>query len=207
MSLIPLLSHHRARAASGVPYNAISDCHARGMHSIVLHDEPGNRVRMFFADWEHALGNNRNGKFSIAIHPHHCTIRLVGLFGPAHNDVYALTPHAAGPFHQMAYKSAIGTGEGSLTPTGKMAFVHRIRTEALSTNPALAAHELHTIYVEAQRRAAWLVIEGQEDPGYESVCWTNNPSSDFSGIYSPMSCADVAETLNEVIRQIERPSS
>jgi hypothetical protein len=136
-TLIPLIEHHAERADRGVPYNAISNCHADGMDSIVLHDEAGNRVRMFFADWHHTLHHNRDGEFSIAIHAHHCEIRLVGLFGHARNDVYAITPHSGGPFAEMEYRSGV-TGESSLTPTGNRAHAHRLRSEPLDKPVRLA---------------------------------------------------------------------
>src|SRR4051812_23895522 len=163
--MITWLRHHVDRAARGVTYNALAHCHARNLHSIVLHDEPGNRIRMFFAEYGHPLSNNRHGVFSLAIHPHHCALRFAGLFGEACNEVYSITLDAAGTFVEMAYRSAITEGKAALTPTGRRATVHRIRSERLDSNPVMAAHELHTIYAP-YGRSAWLVFEGEEDPAY-----------------------------------------
>jgi len=206
VSIEPLIRHHIARAAAGHAYNAIENCHAENLHSIVLHDEPGNRIRMFYADHGHGLGGNRGSQFSIAIHPHHCDVRFIGLFGRASNDVYAITPNHAGEFGEMRYQSAITTGVGSLTPTGRRADVHRLRSELLTTNPALRAHELHTIYCDYQR-SAWLVIEGAENAAYESLCWTNDPEPDLSELYKPMSSERVRYLLVEVLQQIERATA
>jgi hypothetical protein len=207
VSIVPLIQHHIARAAAGEPYNAIENCHAPDLHSIVLHDQPGNRLRIFYADWNHNLHRNKSGKFSIAIHSHHCALRFIGLFGGATNDVYAITPHSAGAFGEMRYQSAITTGAGSLIPTGKRAGVHLLRSERLTSNPKLAAHELHTIHAESGARSAWLVIEGAEDPSYESVCWSNDPKPDFAGLYKPVDSERVSYLLTEILRQTERPTA
>lgn len=206
-TLIPLLEHHAERAERGEQYNAIANCHADGMDSIVLHDEPGNRVRMFFADWHHVLHRNRNGEFSIAIHAHHCDIRLVGLFGAARNDVYAITPHPSGPFAEMAYSSGVSS-ESSLLPTGQRAFAHLLRSELLEATVKLRAHEMHTIHLAEDVRAAWLVIEGAEDAEYRSVCWSNAKRPfDPSGLYQPMDSAAVAKRLREVLSKIAGASA
>lgn len=206
-SLLPLLQHHEERARRGVEYNALANCHADGMDSIVLHDEPGNRVRMFYADWHHSLHRNRDGAFSIAIHSHHCDIRLVGLFGRPYNDVYALTPHVSGPFAEMAYTSGV-TGEGSLTANGGRAFAHLLRSEPLTAAVTLKAHELHTIYLPEAQRAAWLVIEGAEDEHYSSRCWTNDTCRfDSSCLYERMTPAAVAGRLSTAIEMMERPNA
>jgi len=202
--MIPFLRHHIDRAARGEKYNALSHCHIPNLHSIVLHDEPGNRVRMFYADYGHSLSLNRHDpEFSLAIHAHHCAVRFAGLFGDAFNEVYALTPHATGAFAEMAYRSGITQGESSLTPTGRRATVHRIRSENLMTNPVMAAHEMHTIYAGSGKHA-WLVFEGAEDQHYESVCWTNNPSPDLSALYEPMDSERVRYLLEDTVQRMDR---
>lgn len=205
MSLIPWLQHHEDRAKRGVPYNAIRNCHAEDLHSIVLHDEPGNRVRMFVAGFQHSLWRNRSSRYSLAIHPHHCDIRFVGLYGPAFNDVYALTPNPLGAFAEMQYRSAIKDGAGSLTPTGRRADAHTLKQQPLSANPKLSAYELHSIYLAGNCMAAWLVVEGAEWDHYESLCWTNNESPSVAGLYQPMDGAEVAHVLGDVIRRMDRP--
>jgi hypothetical protein len=202
-----LLRHHLERAERGLAYNALAHCHAEGLHSVVLHDEPTNRVRMFLATGDHALHHNRGGAYSIAIHPHHCDVRLVGLYGRTINDVYALTPNPSGDFLEMDYRSAINDGEGALTPTGKRADAHLLYSQHLSMDPLLHAHQLHTIYLPVGQRAAWLVFEGRSDPLYQAKCWTNNPEPRLAGLYRPMSTEDVAVCLHEALRGVERPTA
>ena len=54
------LRHHYQRAVRGELTNVLKHCHVYGMWSIMLHDEPGNRVRIFFADYNHKLHLNDN---------------------------------------------------------------------------------------------------------------------------------------------------
>lgn len=203
MSVIKhLLQHHLERAKRGIQYNAIADCHAKGMDSIVLHEEPGNRVRMYVANHWHELHENRSGPFSVAIHAHHCDIRLLGLHGDAFSDVYALTPHKGGDFAEMRYTSGV-TGDSSLTPTGRRAYAHRLKSDPLLGHAAMRAHQLHTVFVPMFKEAAWLVVEGTEDEKYESVCWTNNIKPfDPSGLYKPMNQADIVNRFEVAIRRL-----
>ncbi len=200
--IVPLLQHHYARAIAGVAYQGLINCHAYGLDSIMLHDTPGNRIRMFAASACHTLWRNQMPHpFSIAIHPHHCAIRFIGLYGPVHNDVYALTPNPRGSFAEMNYQSAITADTGSLTPTGRHVDVHCLRSEPMSGHPMLQAHELHTVHVRQFEPAAWLVLEGMADPDYQSHCWTNS-EPDFTDLYQPMPNDHVADILGEVIKQV-----
>lgn len=202
---LALLDHHIARAQHGVAYNALRNCHAMGLESIVLHDEPGNRIRMFVAHAGHTLWANHPGQrftFSVGLHAHHCAIRLVPLFGDTENHNYAVIPHPMGDFHAYTYSSGV-TGSPSMEPTGQRAFAHCIRQNALRAGAiALPAHLLHTIYLRRQLRAAWLVIEGKEDPYYRPVCWSNADTFDFDPLYQPMDGGDVVETLEMVRREV-----
>lgn len=213
--LAALLAHHAERAGRGVAYNALRDCHVAGMASIVLHDEPGNRVRVFVTNGAHGLHWNRpsvwlgapkHARFSLGVHPHHCDIRLIHLFGEVHNDLYAVVPHRNGPFEKYAFQSAINTGSGSLVPTGTRADLHMVRTDALASKPvAMKAHELHSVYVPNGERAAWMVVEGEEDTGFDSSCWSNTDRTfDFSNLYQPMDAPSVAKVLTTLAERVAR---
>lgn len=203
-----LIQHHIARAESGVEYNALRDCHVHGIDSIVLHDEPGNRVRLFFAGYQHKLYQNKpDGNYtdSLAVHPHHCDIRLVRLFGDVTNYRMAMVPRGNGPWREFEYRSAIKTGEaGQLIPTGNSAELYVLSDDSLcNAGTLMKAWELHTIHVDHGFRAAWLVIEGREDPHYRSVCWSKAEAHDMDGLYQPMSGAEVAGVLRTVADQMK----
>lgn len=212
--MIALLEHHLRRAENGQSFNAIRDCHVVGMDSIMLHDEPGNRVRMFFARPGHDMHKNRiDGyePFSLAIHPHHFDITMCHLFGEVRNDVYAMVPNADGPFAEHEYKSVIFNGlkEGALVPTGERFDMHRIQSTKLGDVGRLhmPAHALHTVYVPQYRSAAWLVMEGEEDPNYRSRCWTNNKDPSLDGLYNPMDHGEVIDTLRKTVEYMGKPSA
>lgn len=197
------LQHQLDRALRGEITNAITNCHAVGLDSIVFHDEPGNRVRMFLAQHHHTLHRNNPQAgnaydFSLAIHAHHCDVRFVGIFGKATNDRYRIMPNPEARFQEMAYTSGV-TGTGSLTPTGVRVSPYLVDRHALTTNPVMRASELHSIFVPRHETAAWLVIEGQEDPHYKSVCYTNDPNPDLSDLYQPMSQIDIVDALDRCI--------
>lgn len=199
------LHHHLDRARAGVAFNALAHCHVPHLDSIVLHDEHANRIRMFFANYGHELHRNEIGQeFSLAIHSHHCDVRLVGLFGHVANERYGLTPHAEGPFAEMYYSSGI-SGAGTMKHTGNRAVATRLRSDALSLNKSeyLEAYELHSIYVPAQTNAAWLVFEGAEDKHYSSTCWTN-ATEEFNpeGLYQPMPQETIIDRLERALRNL-----
>lgn len=200
------LQHQLGRALRGEITNGLHNCHVEGLDSIMFHAEPGNRVRMFVtADGVHDLWRNKalnySHHLSLAIHPHHCDVRFVGIHGDVRNHVYAVVPDPAGLLQEMDYTSGVLHGTGVLTPTGRRGTGILIREERLNTNPAMVANEMHTISAP-NGHCAWLVIEGQEDPAYKSVCWTNAYEPDLTKLYKPMSQADICLAIERVLQNI-----
>lgn len=205
-AIVALLEHHQDRALSGHDYNALRNCHTRGLDSIVLHDEPGNRVRLFIAGWAHNLWTNRNGhQYSVGIHSHHCNVRLVRLYGQVYNQLHGIVPAAHGDFREYRYQSAITHGEGKVEPTGRRAFMELVNhSKAPFDAVSLQAYQLHTIFVPVNTDAAWLVIEGEEDPAYEPLFWSNADQISFDGLYEPMAREQVAKLLGTVVDKVEQ---
>lgn len=185
--LTALFEHHRDRALRGEIKNVIVDCHVRGVWSMMLHDEPGNRMRVFWATPIHELAPNNRFEFepmTIAAHPHHCDITLVKIFGSAYNHVVQAHPEREGQFVKCEYRSAIKDGQGGLVNTGERFVMFRQRKTLIpETGDQMGAHQLHTISVAKGQEAAWLVLEGREDPNYRPICYTNNPVFDAEGLY------------------------
>lgn len=189
------LRHHLQRAALGEIKNAVVNCHAVGVHSIVLHDDPGNRIRMFIANYDHEITEG-----AIAVHSHHCDVRLVRVFGQLKNYSYP-NPilHATGSklvhptMHRMCrWASGIGGGQPSLVPCDFFAEFETHIASAVQTETYLAARQLHTVSVPRGSQAAWLVIEGEEDPSYEPLCYSRSPEKfDPAPLYKPMRCGDI----------------
>lgn len=205
--ILPFLRHHLDRAARGETFKAFEHCHVKNLTSIVLHDQPGNRVRLFYARHGHELSPDMMGRLNLAIHPHHCDLTLIGVFGQAKNDTYAIVPHPTGTHEEFQYKSGILNESGSLIPTGNRAFVAPLDSQRITPEGIfMPAHALHTVSLPSYAEAAWLVVEGAEDPHYVSRCWTNG-KTDLTGLYQPMTPAKVHDALAEVIRKTERPSA
>lgn len=205
MSLIPFLEHHSRRVLreSGEP-NVLLNCHARAVHSTMLHDQPGNRVRLFFAEPEHTLWRNdpllMAEDMTLSVHPHHCDLTLIRLFGEAVNVTGEMIPNIDGAFHECLYSSAILGGKGALQPTGHKFNFGRRKFALLSTDGTpMRAKDLHTIHVPRGQSAAWLVMEGAADPAYKPVCYTANPHFSMAGMYVRGSWIDAAAMLRSCI--------
>lgn len=196
-----LLTHHADRIRKAGCPNAIMHCHVRGLASIMLHDEPGNRVRMFYATAGHELWRNAiplTGEMNLAVHPHHCDLTLALVFGRVCNTRFTALEHANGPFHMCQYSSAINDGKGGLEPTGRMfGLMQEKQSWLYPSGDKMAAHELHSIYVPKGESAAWMVFEGMEDPYYRKVCYTRNPEFDATGMYEPMALIEVERLLRD----------
>lgn len=206
------LKHHIDRMRFVEKPNALKDCHVRGLDSIMLHDEPQNRIRMFFAHRDHELHYNDPTKpdmlmpeQTLALHAHHCDVRLVPLFGPVLNYVVDLHHADDGLFRECFYSSAINDGAGGLELTGKRFAVDAVARSYLDKTPGglpLVACEVHGIFVPEGVSAAWLVIEGQEDGDYDKLCYTQNPVFDSDGMYEPMTATDAREVLQRALTSL-----
>jgi hypothetical protein len=185
-----LLNHHAKRIINRDSCNALMDCHVKGLLSIMLQDEPGNRIRMFYATDDHQLHQRagaHNPDMTLAVHPHHCDITLVKVFGEVWNDTFRMEENETGSYHECRYSSKINCGRGGLEDTGRRFIAtDYMRRQINQYGTYMDAKQLHSIYVPQGTEAAWLVIEGREDETYESVCYTTNPHFDPDGMYRPI---------------------
>ena len=196
------LEHHLDRARRGQFHNAIGDCHVKGLHSLVLNEEPGNRIRMFYASQFHHLawGERGNQPMPLAIHTHHCDVTLVGIFGTAASLEYQLGGEGGVDLFKCRFDSAI-TGAGALVSRGTHRHLWMTRRVVLNhgASAAMRADVLHTVIVPERQAAAWLVIEGAEDPDFVSVCYTNRPIWDPSQLYRKPIQSEVESWLRDAI--------
>lgn len=207
-----LLAHHISRLEAGAEFNALLNCHVAGLHSIVLHDEESNRIRLFYADIDHQMYLNdmpHSREMTLAIHPHRFCTTLSQVFGNVRNDTFVLEQHPSGCYEECTYERAIQVQEAGdyhsgvkrnasgLTPTGRCFMeVDRSSRWLQPGGDQMPASTLHSIYVPKGERAAWLVYEGALDADYRPVCYTRNPRFNPSGFYSPMA----RETVELVLR-------
>jgi len=201
--MIELIRHHLRRAQAGEQFNALRDCHVKGLHSIVLREEP-HRVRVFYADLNHQLEwrGRLCDDMPLAIHSHHCDIRLDLLFGEVYSPIYRFSSWPGSlPLSICRFESAI-TGGGSLKPLRRKRRLRLHESFPLGTQH-LKANEMHTVVVPERQEAAWLVTEGKEDPKYEPLCYTNMPKWSPKGLYQPVGPAVVAHWLGRIVERMQ----
>lgn len=185
---------------------SLTDCHCEGLDSIVIKDGPG-MVRMFIARPDHVLYRNKvdSGpmqKMSVAMHRHHCDVTLMPLVGEIYNVTFSSREGAfTHPLRSFRYKSPIAEGHGSFEPVDNADIPMRLIQHRLVIPLRLKAYALHTVYVPSRASAAWLIWEGPEDAGYNSVVYSNDDlrDFDFSNLNRPMT----EERLREDLALIE----
>lgn len=182
------------------------NCHVMGLDSIVLAEdtETGELVRVFWTTPEHELYKNEvpfSTRISIAVHPHHCDITLVPLFGTILNSLLELDddPNGEVRIDSWEYVSGIATPKGSFRRTGSSKNVLGIKFQPLVNDLTRGAsdgnvytmkyNELHTVYVPRGETSAWAIFEGPSH-GREKPreCYSNNDLTKFKfeDHYTPM---------------------
>jgi len=176
------------------------NCHAIGLHSIVLRERP--MVRMFVTTPDHELWRLIDGVPSaIAFHSHRSDLVLETVAGEFHNWI---TSNQPGHFlitslGRYGWDSAINGGSGTFSRLdGSSDFYVSARRLEPGKRVSMGAMEIHTVEVEATKRAAWLVYEGQEDPGYRPISYSAIDLTVFApqGLYRPMTAAEAGELLS-----------
>jgi hypothetical protein len=189
----------------------LMNCHAEGLDSIVLSDRVStNRglIRVFVARPEHSLWRNHpeprpHGEvlpvsMSIGMRSHHCDITMVPLFGDVFNVVETSEHHAMGRriLSPFMFDSAI-TGRGSFTKGRDAHWRFDLKTMRLIKTLALPANVRHSVFVPKGQAAAWMIVEGAEDPGYVPLTWSDADLTrmNFGGLYQRMTQARLDENL------------
>lgn len=179
--------------------NSVINCHAIGLDSIMLMPAP-NMVRVFVAREDHTLWRNNpdtQEPFSIGLHPHHCDITMVPLYGPISNVVLGGGPPNH-KLHQFEYRSGIVDRVGAFRNAKESGFVYTgkdvrvcLKHQPLKYPTILMAKEMHSVYVPKGKQAAWMICEGREWPDYKPITLSNhrldttyNASSE--GLYKTM---------------------
>ncbi len=164
----------------------LRDCHVEGLTSVVLAKYPdGKLIRIFATEDNHKMHFNTpknilssDGHISLALHPHHCDLRLIRAFGKAVNVNCDVHVDPFGCLHKFEYTSAIRNNQKTsvLVHETDVLFTPIVTgaTELTSKGIFLPAKQLHTVCVPKKAHAAWFVIEGARDPTYENVCYTNH---------------------------------
>lgn len=192
----------RLAARRDLSRGSLLHCHARGLHSIVLREDPF--VRLFVTDDDHELWridcpDGHAIPAAIAFHPHHCALRLEAVRGMFVN-VSSLPGARLGrdvTLRAFEFSSKIGGGDGRfrLAPIARHTELRWAEVPAGSFVDMQAA-EIHSVHVARGERAAWLVTEGAENPNYVPRAYSHLDLTEFTptGLYEPMP-ADRAREL------------
>lgn len=195
-----LLENNREEILS----KSLMNCHAIGLHSIMLLESPGKTIRLFIAMPYHELWKNLPADFdenrmSIGFHPHHCNITLHCIMGRFHN--WTVKENVWGySVKKFEYKSKINGGEFGVTPIG-FPLINSTSQRWVYENEVVSmrANEIHTVGVEKGKVAAWFVYEGKEDPSYKPYLYSNH-DIDKEGkkdLYQKMPFIDVEYLLTK----------
>lgn len=183
------LLHHLTREhLPEIAANSFLNCHARGLHSIMLLNSPEHRVRLFITGRDHVLYRNTGNpakRLSLAVHPHHCNLSLELVRGSLTNLNYELADD--GELRPFYYVSGIHNPAGAFIARTDRPGATFVGATTLEVGQALAlpASALHTVMVRKGQIAAWFVYEGREDQNYLSYSYANHDLEkfDFSGLY------------------------
>lgn len=199
--MLQLLMHHVGRT----DLTGIANCHVRGLHSIMLHDQDGNRVRIYcttdgvdthynFIPVDEYIANEYDysatdiqriemarqsscSNMTLGLHGHSTDVRLEVLAGSMYNITAAIERNAEGGMRRYIHSSHI-TGEG----TTRLASGERWRPTNITQtrmrqgdNVYLEARTLHTVYVDGF--CSWMVYERGPVINHDSHFFSYNTSA------------------------------
>lgn len=194
------LIHEMASTRGDCSAGSFMNCHAIGLHSIVLRESP--MVRMFVTTPDHELWrrDDRGVPATIAFHSHRSDLALETVRGRWWNWTAGsrVTDDRPIVLNRFRWSSAINGGtdtfeamdhprklfyEVEYLPPGKMT--------------SMRSDEIHTVEVSRGERAAWLVAEGRDDPGYDAVSYSAQDLTKFVPVdlYRPMTFGEATELL------------
>lgn len=177
-----LTQTHRLSAEELADYlmkSTLMNCHAKGLHSIVLNQaENGALIRVFVAEENHNLYLNVPGEMmSIGFHNHSRHLALVNLLGNAKNIIAkpCTSADAQMDLDEYSFKSKIKTGaEINIIEKTGIRIPVRFEEQNLTSKVLLLGAELHTIYVPEGEKAVWLIVEGNPLQNYTGNMYTSH---------------------------------
>lgn len=189
---------------------SLLDCHAKGLHSIMLSDTPRNRIRLYVSmpDSEIATIKPMEDFMNppLSYHPHHCDLTLYCVHGVLMNNVITgvMGSKDTGnslPLIRWEYKSKINTGAIEFKCDAPYLMFHD-GLEFITTGKSLflTSDSMHSVLTYYGQLTAWFVFEGKEDENYQPFAYSNRDlaNQDFSGLYNKPSSGDVYELLKSV---------
>lgn len=205
-----LLRHLLVADPESVASKSYLNCHVRGVHSLMLIDHPGQRVRMFVATPEHEMWRNTpryaGVTMSLGYHAHHCNLTIHAARGIVANVTPKPGWYQVGNARGLGsyrYKSKIlDESAGSferLLPAKIVEGVANIMYQGDTV--FMTAQELHTVWVPKHQPAAWFVYEGKEDPAYDPITYSDEDLTkfDFTGMYVRPTVEQVKQLVSQYV--------
>lgn len=174
------------------------NCHAPGVHSIALGRRGGRLHRVFIAERDHNLWHNApfSDALSVGFHAHHCDLKICVLAGQIGN--LTLCEGASRCLTGYRYQSALRDGAPGFSRALPAAWygVEELFVDA-GGELELPAAVCHTVWVARGESAVGLVEEGDEDPHYLPITFSdvNLIAFDWTGMYAPLAEAECANLL------------
>lgn len=190
---------------------SLLNCHALGVHSLVLSEENGFLTRMFITDKDHTLWHNGCGQtykgwmpLSIAIHSHHTDIEIISEFGYLWNVKFSRKKFKTYKQGQVKldrykWKSHISGDGGKFRKSGPPEFIVLDSFSALHCGFSykMKSNDLHTVYVTKGQVAAWVVKESEPSDDYDPLVYSNVNLTNWKpdGLYQRPTVSDIEEVL------------
>lgn len=190
---------------------SLLNCHAKGLHSLMLVDEPEARIRIFYAEPNHELYRNMPGYngtegMAVGFHPHHCYIKLIPILGIIYNWMVKLNEQGELAMDEFLYDSSIiGNGTGFRYQKKARLTTHALNVIGPNQMVGMNAHKLHTVGVRKNACAAWIVREGKEDFEYKPLCYSNAnlERASFAELYQKPNRTTIDNLKAEILNQIQ----
>lgn len=192
-----------AKARWNLSKGSLRNCHAQGMHSILLREDP--IVRMFVTTSDHEMWRTDEHQIptTIAFHSHHCDIRLEAVHGEFANITW-LRGGREFRFHGYRFNSKINGGDGQFESLGPTVYHDRVPSQ-LTVKPGsppvnMEASEIHSVVVPKGKVSAWLVTESTEDLNYSPIAWSTQDLTKFTpkNLYLPISHEEASILVDSV---------
>lgn len=155
---------------------AIRNCHALGLHSFIINENP--KMRLFIADPDSELSNVYNPEEPIIpIHSHKYNDLFSVLYGTLHQHLYTLShDEIIMPFPINSYNLIrISDSKKELANLGRVNLTH-LDTKSYKTEHFLKAEELHSVSTTPDKngKCAWLITETIANVHYTQVAYHQN---------------------------------
>lgn len=161
------------------------NCHSIGLHSFPLSFENGLYKRIFYADTYHNMWK----PFELAVHPHHVDIKITVLDGEIYNPIYEVvenTDPLAFQIKKFKWNSHILNGKGGFEYLGEELLKQTSNIKySKGDMVSMKACELHTVFIEKDQKAVWLIEESVPSCEYFPINYSHKELTNWksTGLY------------------------